>query len=150
MKSLSHSWKQQGSIYLWRYTENERNYPGWHLSADPAGCQSLVALFEALAADGPSAFRTIDLTAPTTAILSVPNNRSGTAKFKSPKKWRIGFSKDPSHWSFSQQLESAEFSYGYVWLSPLCKGVNGIPQGHGDYSIGGDPRLWFWWSGRTA
>ena len=145
MKPFSHSWKQQGSISLWRYTENERNFHGWHLNADLAGCQSLVTLFEALAADGPSASRTVNLTRPTTAVLAVPNNRGGTAKFKSPEKLRIAFSSDPGQWSFPPQLEPAEFSYGYEWLSPLCKGVNGIPQGDGDYSIGHDLPLWFWW-----
>ena len=146
MKPLSHSWKQHGSISLWRYTENERNFPGWHLNADPTGCRSLLALFEALAADGPSAFRTVDLTRPTASILAVPNNKGGTAKFKSPKKWRISFSNEPSHWSFPQTLEPAELCYGQDWLAPLCEGVIGIPEGHGDYSIGGsDLRLWFWW-----
>ena len=23
------AWKQSGRVSLWRYTENERNYPGW-------------------------------------------------------------------------------------------------------------------------
>jgi hypothetical protein len=145
MKLFSHSWKQEGSLSLWRYTENERNYPGWHLTADLAGCQSLIALFEALAADGPSAFRTVDLTRPTRATLSVPNNRGGTADFESPEKLRIGFSENASHWSFPPQLEPAEFSYGYEWLSPLREGLNGIPLGKGDYSIGRDLPLWFWW-----
>ena len=37
-------WKQRGIISLWRYTENSRNYSGWHLTADAAGCASLLEL----------------------------------------------------------------------------------------------------------
>ncbi len=27
-------WRQAGAIFLWRYEENVRNDPGWHLTAD--------------------------------------------------------------------------------------------------------------------
>jgi hypothetical protein len=32
-------------------------------------------------------------------------------------------------------------------LAPLLQGIAGIPEGRGDYSIGGDGglSLWFWW-----
>ena len=145
MKQFSHSWKQQGSISLWRYTENERNFRGWHLSADESGCRSLVDLIEALAADGAPASRSIELIAPTPAILGVPNNRGGTASYKSPQKWRVRFSSEPDHWSFPKQLDPAEFCFGYEWLEPLRKGISGMSQGLGDYSIGSDLPLWFWW-----
>lgn len=26
-------------IYVWRYLENTRNYPGFNLSSDPEGCR---------------------------------------------------------------------------------------------------------------
>lgn len=150
MKLSSHSWKQHGAISLWRYTENECNYPGWHLSANPAGCESLIALIEALAADGANAARSVELMPPTSAILSVPNNKHGTAKFVAPTKLRISFSGTPDHWLLPQQLEPAELSFGHAWLAPLRNGLAGIPNGIGDFSIGGDLPLWFWWQADTA
>lgn len=53
---LANAWKQSGRISIWRYTENERNYPGWNL--------------DALAADGAGS-RSIAITAPTKAQLAV-------------------------------------------------------------------------------
>lgn len=150
MKLSSHSWKQHGAISLWRYTENERNYPGWHLSANPAGCESLITLIEALSADGAGTTRSVGLTPPTPAILGVPNNKHGTARFNAPAKLCISFSSIPDHWLFPPQLEPAELSFGHDWLAPLRNGLAGIPNGVGDFSIGDDLPLWFWWQASTA
>jgi hypothetical protein len=150
----SHTWKQAGQIALWRYAENERNYPGWHLTADATGCTSLVALFDALAADGIAASRTVETVPPTAAILAVPNNRAGRAAWKAPRKLRISLSTTAAQWSFPQLLDPAEFTVGLDWLAPLREGIDGIPRGLGDYSIGssdnGSLPLWFWWQPRAA
>lgn len=144
----THQWKQFGSVSLWYYTENERNYPGWHLTADAAGCQSLVALLEGLAAAGIAAFRTVEISAPSKAQLGVANNKSGLAAWQAPSKLRIAVSQSPAEWSFPLDLDPACLTIGSDWLAPLCKGISGIPHGQGDYSIGpgsGGSRLWFWW-----
>lgn len=145
----SHSWKQSGNASLWYYTENERNYPGWHLTADAAGCDSLVALLDVLAADGNGAFRIVEIRPPSNAQLKVPNNKSGLAAWQAPSKLRIAFSDDPAEWSFPLGLEPASLTLGSDWLTPLRDGISGIPRGRGDYSIGrigkGSAKLWFWW-----
>ncbi len=142
-------WKQAGSVSLWHYTQNERNYPGWHLTADAAGCASLVALFDALAADGIPADRSVAIKPPSMAQLGVPNNKSGLAAWRAPSKLRISFSATPADWSFPLDLDPAVFTIGSDWVAPLRKGISGIPHGHGDYSIGhagkGNSMLWFWW-----
>jgi len=150
MTHLSHTWKQRGSISLWRYTENERNFPGWHLSADGAGCDSLAALVDSLAKDGVPVSRSVELTPPTPALLAIPNNRRGTAKYVAPFKLRVSFVSDPSSWLFPEHMEPAELSFGHDWLVPLVKGINGIPLGQGDYCIGSDLPLWFWWRTGTV
>jgi len=144
------SWKQSGNISLWYYTENERNYPGWHLTADAAGCASLVALLDALAAtDGALESRAVEITPPSKAQLCVPNNKSGLAAWKAPRKLRVSFSLTPADWSFPLDLDPAVITIGSDWLAPLQEGILGIPLGRGDYSIGparGDcSKLWFWW-----
>ena len=145
----AHSWKQSGNVSLWHYTENERNYPGWHLTADPAGCASLVALLDALAADGIPASRSVDITPPSKAQLGVPNNKSDLAAWRAPTKLRVCFSAILAHWSFPLDLDPAVLTVGSDWLAPLREGISGIPHGRGDYSIGpggkGNSRLCFWW-----
>ena len=145
----AHSWKQTGNVSLWRYTGNERNYPGWHLTADTAGCESLIALLDALAADGIPASRAVEITPPSKAQLGVPNNKSGSAAWRSPSKLRVTFSSDPADWSFPPDLEPAVLAVGSDRLAELREGISGIPHGRGDYSIGsagnGSSRLWFWW-----
>ena len=149
MKHFSRSWKQDGSISLWRYTENERNYYGWHLSADARGCKSLSNLLQALAADGHAATRTVELQPPTPAVLAVPNNRGGRATYKAPAKLRLSFTKEAGQWSFPATLDPAELAFGYDWLAPLQEGLDAVAQGRGDYSIGANQGsslpLWFWW-----
>jgi hypothetical protein len=154
MKLFSHSWKQDGAISLWRYTENERNYPGWHMSADARGCASLSTLFQSLAADGDLAARTVVLQPPPKTVLAVPNNRGGRARHKAPAKLCISFSKDNEQWSFPPTLEPAGLIFGYDWLAPLRDGLDAAAGGQGDYSIGhdryGSLPLWFWWRAGAA
>lgn len=140
-------WKQVGRVSLWHYTENDRNYPGWHLTADAAGCASLVALLDALAADGIQASRSVRITPPSKAQLSVPNNQSGSAAWRAPDKLRVSLSSSPADWLFPLDLNRAIITVGTDWLAPLREGISGIPLGRGDYSIGakGNSRLWFWW-----
>ena len=143
----SHQWKQQGSVVLWRYTENLRNYPGWQLTADAMGCHSLVELLDAFDADGVAGSRAVNISPPTPAILTVPNNRR--AQWVAPTKLRVSFSTTPSQWRFPEALEPAGLTVGAEWLQKLRHGILGIPLGEGDFAIGnsddGNLPLWFWW-----
>ena len=135
---------------LWRYTENQRNFPGWHFTASIEGCSSLVALLDAFAADGIESSRTLSVTAPTSTVLAVPNNRSG-APFV-PSKFRLSFSDFPSQLLFQESDSTVALSVGSRWLSQLRQAVADIPFGKGDYSIGasGSEKLWFWWQPTAA
>ncbi len=150
MKLQSQSWQQTGSVMLWRYTGNRRNFPGWHLTADPVGCASLITLLDAFVADGLPGSRTLIITAPTQAVLAVPNNRSAASI--APGKLRLSFSSTASEWSFPQSMDPAEFSVGTDWLPVLRQALLDIPQGKGDYSIGppGGSSLWLWWQPAAA
>ena len=141
-------WKQEGRISLWRYTANERNYPGWHLNADKAGCASLLALLQELTGS-PGAQRTVQISAPGPAQLSVPNNQGGRAPWLAPEKLRVSCCSEPQMWGFPPDSEPACLTVGASWLEPLRLGIRGIPEGRGDFSIGsgknGSLPLWFWW-----
>ena len=148
----SHAWKQLGTAALWRYTDNTRNFPGWHFTADAAGCASLVALLDALAADAAPASRTVALVAPTAANLAVPGNRS--AGIVAANRLRISYSPDLTSWQMPEDAEPAQLSIGPNWLSTLRDAIAGIPRGEGDYSVGasgsGNSQLWIWWWRQAA
>lgn len=149
-KPCSDQWKQRGSLALWRHTENERNFPGWHLTADASGSDSLVELLDAFVADGRSASRILRITKPTPRLLSVPNNRHGGANWEAPAKLRLSFTAtSEEHWSFPSDIKPAQLTIGADWIKPLKEGVEGLILGRGDYAIGSSDDLslplWFWW-----
>lgn len=140
------TWKPSGTVSLWRYTVNTRNYPGWHLNADAAGCRSLLDLLDALATE-PGSHRTMPLRPPTEAQLGVPNNRRSPVV--AATKLQLALSDVPAHWRFPSDPDPAALTIGSDWLAPLRKGLLDITQGRGDYRIGRDADghlpLWFWW-----
>lgn len=145
------TWKPSGAVSLWRYTENTRNYPGWHLNADVAGCRSLLDLLDALATE-PGSYRTIPLRPPSEAQLSVPNNRGAAPA--AATKLRLAVADAPAQWHLPADHDPATLTIGSDWLAPLRKGLLDITRGRGDYSIGEEDsdslRLWFWWGPREA
>jgi hypothetical protein len=146
MDRPSHAWRQQGNIAIWRYTENTRNYPGWHLTVDAPGAQSASVLVASLHADSPGSSRTVAVRAPSAAELRVPNNR--TAGIVAPEKLRLTSHPDSGHWHFEEVSGTLAFSFGAAWVEPLRAAIGGIAHGEGDFSIGPparEQRLWFWW-----
>lgn len=140
----SHTWKQSGPVALWRFIENQRNFPGWHLTANAGGCASLIALLDAFAIDNAPSSRVLAIVQPTLAELRVPNNRSSGITV--PGKLRLVFAEESNAWSFPAATDTAELTFGSQWLAPLKEAVAGIPLGKGDFSIGlrSGERLWFW------
>jgi hypothetical protein len=145
----SHS-KLVGSVSLWRYIENERNYPGWNLSADSLGVASLLSILSELQAVG--GHRTIPIATPTLSTLSVPSNKFGKAKFVAPAKWRLNYESTDEHadaWSFLFDHDVANLSLGGNRMQELIAGFANLAQGIGDCSIGGSSNsvesLWLWW-----
>jgi hypothetical protein len=142
----SDHWQQSVSVWLWRYSSSDRNYPGWHLTADRAGASSLIGLLEVLISGNQSVFRTVQLGRPTPAIFSVPNNRN--AEWTAPSKLRIGVAADPNEWIFTCADATAHLTLGRNWCPMLRQALSGVPLGKGDFSIGQSDsaqRLWLWW-----
>lgn len=57
-------WRQEGRICLWRYRKAGKMYEGWHFTADPKGCASLIELCSILSRATAPAHRTISVTDP--------------------------------------------------------------------------------------
>lgn len=141
-------WKSSGRISLWRYTQNERHYPGWHISADAAGRKCLLELLERVGShDAP--YHTVALTAPTRDQLGVPNNGGGDAAWVAAARLCVRLDVDAARWTFPADLDPAMIAIGSHWLEPLRRGIRDMAAGRGDYSIGdrqgGSLPLWFWW-----
>jgi hypothetical protein len=148
LRSLAQSehWKHSGSVWLWRYGADDRNYPGWHLTADSTGAASLGNLLETLAEPNQPAFRTVQLCRPTPAILAVPNNRH--ADWTAPAKLRIAVAENLNEWVFICTDTTAQLTLGLNWIPVFKRAVSQIPSGEGDFSIGpkdSSQRLWLWW-----
>jgi hypothetical protein len=146
-------WRQQGRIFLWRYRDKPRNYPGWHLSADAPGAQSLVELCRLMEGAQFSSETSIIISDPTASVLSVPNYIRGAAKWQSAHRWTIEYPKGkvaPGEWQIRFSGEELRLRVGGGTLEQLERGIEDIRNGHGDYTIGSDDtpesdRLWLWW-----
>jgi len=138
-------WVQRGCIYLWRHAGNPRNYCGWHMTADDAGCRSLLDLLDIIRDAQYAAKRTIQLTRPSEHELT-----SGCSAPPRPAtRWELSHSKPsmaPAHWCLSVEGTRVMLELGAERLEELWEGIQGIPNGSGDYCIGDDGQeLWFWW-----
>jgi len=156
LNEFVNEWKQTGKLYLWKYTENSKNYPGWHLHADLEGCTSLIKLICLMRMDKFPAKRTVKISAPNSQILSVPNNKRGKAKWKTLKKLKIKSVKSAS--DYKEQFLTHKHNHilltaDEIMLTKLEQGFNDITKGKGEYSICHDGAmeksvsscLWFWW-----
>lgn len=133
-----------GTVSLWRYLDNARNYPGWHLTADAAGCAALLALLDALGAEGAGAARTLALTAPGAAQRAVPNNRA--ARWEAATTLRLTVDAAADAWHWEGDGAHVLLRCGRTGLAGVRQGVADIAAGRGDHACGrGAQALWFWW-----
>lgn len=134
-----------GRICLWRYASDSRNYAGTHLTADPTGCDAILAALSKLEnALKPSSVQ-LSTATPNRAELEVVGHR---APVLSAATWTIRH--DPraaaSAWRLSWTPTAVLLEVGKDQLAALKAGVMDVRRGEGDYCIGADgEELWFWW-----
>jgi hypothetical protein len=144
---------EQGRIYFWRYQETRKGWEGWHMTADAAGCGSLVAAIDQLLAADAGSSRPFPILAPTPAILAVPNNRRVPAV--APKRFSIIFrngEEQSRYWEIHESEGTLVLSLGAARLHELRTAIEDVAKGGGDYAVGADGKrrpsdqcLWFWW-----
>lgn len=152
-------WPAVGRVYLWRYDPNSRNYSGWHMTADAAGCAALLDVCTRIEASSYSCVLDIPLCIVTAAVLAVPGAPGNPVQ---PRMWcwRVSKRFSPHHWSMipSKRGESVSLEISRDQVARLRAGLSDISCGRGDYSIGRDEsdpqvdleRLWFWWFGADS
>lgn len=132
------------NTHIWRYKDNQRNYPGYHLSADAEGCRALLDWLRSRKARPEFRLKTA-----TPEVLSVPNNQEGLAAYVSCTllKLQVRQDVDRGHFVFSEVSGRLSLECSQQQVECIIKGVEDIQRGEGDYCIGAGSQqaLWFWW-----
>jgi hypothetical protein len=147
-------WRQAGNLWLWRYRQSTRNYPGWNLAADPMGWESLRDLLGRMVDSPWACRREISLSKPTARILAVPNNPGGSEGLESPPCLRLDVARGrvgDRHWRLESDPQRVALQVGPSKLAELRAAVASMPSTGGDFAIGSDDRtawketsLWLW------
>jgi len=142
--------KVAGQISIWRFTDNDRNYPGWNLTIDGQASQDLLQLFDLMDKCDWSTKKSLGTNKPTDNELRVPNNRQGTAKWLT--KPTITFATKSNgasdYWTTEEKKEELEIIFSKDKLKQLRQAIADIPNGKGDISIADNKDenlLTFWW-----
>lgn len=130
---------------MWHYAGFPRNYPGYHLNADAAGCVFLKGLIEQLRDGRLPGGKGIKLTAPTTAQLAVPNcPLKCIPATHLDLQYRMEAPDD--HFSIEDREGRLVVEMGHSKLAEFERGIDDISRGGGDWAVHGSGRsLWFWW-----
>ena len=147
-------------LWVWRYLENQRNYPGLHLTAKPESCAVLLDVVATLRAEGAGRKRTINLRKLRAADEA---KITGGQKYREFSKLNLRLAEPSTALRFMSARHAAdvvdvEFSPDYINL--FEEGLRDVARGQGDYSIGppmgrrarkalpsrdrASLRLWFW------
>lgn len=141
-RSVVGSWKQAGRLFFWRFTENTRNFPGWHFMVDHAAAASIAALLRSMAKHESPCSRTIVVSLPTTEVLRVPNNRRSPCV--APERLRIELvTSNPKSWLLTEDGAVVHWLLGADNLRDVAD-VFADPTKYFDSTIGEKPTLWSW------
>ena len=142
--NLAFKWQLRGRIYLWQYTENTRNFPGWHLVVDSKARDSLASLLVSLNEAQGTIHRTLRISRPTQHVLCIPNNKDGLARFSAPTKLVIHF--DPTSEDLCELEcvdDAVEWRLGANSMTELVAAL-AAPNKFFDRTLFKDKQLWFW------
>jgi hypothetical protein len=136
-------------IYLWRYRENRRNYPGYHLTADACGCDDLGSVLTKHENATHVRRTRLALSPVTPSILAVPANTRGDSTVVTFSSLELVT--DPNsprdHFRFTETHPHCQLDLSTAQAGCVLEGVRDIQHGKGDYCVGGagDHVIWFWW-----
>ncbi|MFO0901137.1 MAG: hypothetical protein U0836_27230 [Pirellulales bacterium] len=124
-----------GRVCLWRYASDSRNYAGTHLTADSAGCDTLLAYLAKLETALEASSAQLSTATPNRAELEVVGHR---APILSAATWTIRHDPqaDASTWRLVWSPSAVLLEVGKDQLKALQAGVADIRRGTGDYCIG--------------
>ena len=150
MKQAIEKLRVSGGVYIWKYADSERNYPGWNLTVDLVASRELTQLFDLMDQCEWSTSKKIFTSLPTDDEVSVPNNRNGNAKWTTKPEITLSTrtTENPDYWVIREKQKNLEIHFGKQKLKKLKEAIISIPKGKGDFSISDDSdenTLTFWW-----
>lgn len=134
-----------GRVCLWKYASDSRNYAGTHLTADPAGCDTILAALAKLENATKASSVQLPIVAPGRVELDVVAHR---APVISAATWTIRHDpqSEATTWRLSWTPKTVLLEVGLDRLAEFRAGVEDVRRGEGDYCIGAEgEELWFWW-----
>ena len=130
------------NVWVWRYLENERNFPGLHFTADSAACESLGSLVKVLRAEGGGTRRTLNLRKLAPADEA---KVSGGQKYQDFSVLRLKLSlasEALQHMSASYEGGTVSLDFTPAYLDLFDEGIADVARGTGDYAIGPPGSKW--------
>jgi hypothetical protein len=137
----------RGSLHLWKYLEQQSNYPGFNLTADKDGCDSMIELLTCFKNVDHKPTKTITLNLTTPEIARVGTTKS---KFKTFSTLTLNLiDKEENIWIVEEQpYGEIKISFSRFYLSELVNAIERVRVHEGDFSIADKKRkniLYFWW-----
>lgn len=135
-----------GGVALWRYRENQRNYPGFHVAAAAPGCERLLGALALIQMERGREV-VVDLMPPDAAILKRANNRQGLARIASFKHWRFRQAATSAPGlAFLIRGDTCNLDVAPQMIARLSEAVVTLAQRTDDFSLGDrdEDLLWFW------
>lgn len=151
MKEQINKLKITGKIYLWKYLENSKNYPGWNITVDKTGGDNLLELINLMKTCEWSSKKSIQIFKPNQEQLNVPNNKNGKAEWKSTQNLILNLKKEvePDFWEVIDKGNDIEILLGNNSLLKLENSIKRILNNEGDFAISSNDDeniLYFWWN----
>lgn len=141
-RSSVDSWKQAGRLFFWRFTENNRNFPGWHFMVDRDASTSIAALLRSMSQSQSACSRSVVVSLPTAEVLSIPNNRNSPCV--APERLRLELDQTTSDaWELVEEGAVVHWRLGANTLRHMAD-VFADPAMYFDSTVGRDPVLWCW------
>jgi hypothetical protein len=142
------AWRQSGAVYIWRYSALGRSRRGWHFTADPAGCESIVDLIERMEASDTACYRTLALGQVSADIWGIPN--FGPPKAERFEKLRFDYVPRATDLTLAENGDRLDLEFGSARAANLKAAFVYVGIGDGDFGIAtsSDKRAedWmFWW-----
>jgi hypothetical protein len=139
--------KLNGNVYLWKYRDNTRSYPGWNITFDDQAIDSLLMLFELMDKSEFTSEVMIPVHKPKTNHLRIVNNGS---QIKTVGKLILKHTKTlNSGWSIRELLDNLQLDFDPSYLEQLKKSLLKVKTNKGDFAIcdskeSDESILYFW------
>jgi len=147
MKLEIEKFKFVGEIYIWKYTSNNKNYPGWNLSLNISGAQSLLKLLDLMLQSEWSVKKAIEVNNVTNFQTDIPQNRN--SGWESKKTIIFNYKKNNyfDYWQIIENGQNLEILFDNEKLLKLKESIHNLIFGKRDFAISDSNEeniLYFW------